>query len=46
MTMIKRVAKMSRFERTGLLFDKSQMVRLANSHVMVFGVGGVGGYVV
>ena len=37
---------MSRFERTGLLFDKSQMVRLANSHVMVFGVGGVGGYVV
>ena len=37
---------MSRFERTSLLFNKEQMDRLANSHVMVFGVGGVGGYVV
>ena len=37
---------MERFSRTKLLLSDVQMDSLANSHVMVFGVGGVGGYVV
>ena len=37
---------MDRFLRTSLLLDDSKMNNLKNSHVMVFGVGGVGGYVV
>lgn len=37
---------MDRFLRTSLLLGDSKMEKLANSHVMVFGVGGVGGYVV
>lgn len=34
------------FSRTEMLFGKSAMQRLAKSRVAVFGVGGVGGYVV
>lgn len=37
---------MDRFLRTSLLLGDSKMEKLANSHIMVFGVGGVGGYVV
>ena len=34
------------FERTGLLIGEERLERLANSRVAVFGIGGVGGYVV
>ena len=37
---------MNRFLRSELLLGKDKMNSLANSHVLVFGVGGVGGYVV
>lgn len=37
---------MDRFLRTSLLLNEDKMNRLANAHIMVFGVGGVGGYVV
>ena len=37
---------MDRFLRTNLLLSKEKMENLKNSHIMVFGVGGVGGYVV
>ena len=37
---------MNRFCRTELLLGEEKMNTLSNSHVMVFGVGGVGGYVV
>lgn len=36
----------NQFSRTELLYGKSAMEKLANSRVAVFGVGGVGGYVV
>ena len=36
----------SQFSRTELLLGSEAMVRLANARVAVFGVGGVGGYVV
>lgn len=36
----------ARFTRTELLLGPSAMERLTSSHVAVFGVGGVGGYVV
>ena len=35
-----------RFSRTQLLLGRSAMETLKNSRVIVFGVGGVGGYVV
>lgn len=34
-----------KFVRTGLLLGESGLHKLKNSHVIVFGVGGVGGYV-
>lgn len=37
---------LDQFSRTGLLFGKEAMERLANSRVAVFGIGGVGGYAV
>ena len=37
---------MDRFLRTSLLLPEEKMHKIANSHVIVFGVGGVGGYVV
>lgn len=37
---------MNQFSRSQLLFKKEGMEKLNNSHVIVFGVGGVGGYVV
>ena len=37
---------MDRFLRTSLLLSEEKMQALKNAHVMVFGVGGVGGYVV
>ena len=37
---------MDRFLRTSLLLSNEKMNKLKNLHVMVFGVGGVGGYVV
>jgi tRNA A37 threonylcarbamoyladenosine dehydratase len=37
---------MDRFLRTSLLLSKEKMDSLKQAHVMVFGVGGVGGYVV
>ena len=36
----------NRFSRTQLLFGPEAMAMLANAHVAVFGIGGVGGYVV
>lgn len=37
---------MRNFERTKLLIGEESFIKLTNSHVAVFGVGGVGGYVV
>ena len=37
---------LNEFSRTQLVFGKEAMVRLAASRVAIFGVGGVGGYVV
>lgn len=37
---------MNRFKRTELLIGSDALNQLANSHVIVFGCGGVGGYVV
>ena len=37
---------MNRFLRTSLILGKEKIGRLIDSHVMIFGVGGVGGYVV
>ncbi|MDO4178983.1 MAG: tRNA threonylcarbamoyladenosine dehydratase [Phascolarctobacterium sp.] len=37
---------MHQFQRTELLIGKSGLEKLAASHVAIFGVGGVGGYVV
>ena len=34
------------FSRTELLYGHAAMERLAKSRVIVFGIGGVGGYVV
>ena len=34
------------FERTSLLYGKENIDKLKNKHVAIFGVGGVGGYVV
>ena len=34
------------FSRTELIFGEEAMARLADSRVAVFGVGGVGGFVV
>ena len=36
----------SQFSRTQLLFGSERMERLASAHVIVFGAGGVGGYVI
>ncbi|MFA6860149.1 MAG: tRNA threonylcarbamoyladenosine dehydratase [Clostridia bacterium] len=36
----------NQFSRTQLMFGKDGMEKLYNSHVAVFGIGGVGGYVV
>ena len=36
---------LEQFERTELLLGTDAMERLANAHVAVFGIGGVGGYV-
>lgn len=35
----------NQFERTELLLGAEAMERLRNSRVVIFGVGGVGGYV-
>ena len=37
---------LNQFSRTELLIGKDGMEKLSNSHVAVFGIGGVGGYVV
>ena len=37
---------LNQFSRTELLVGKDGMEKLSNSHVAVFGIGGVGGYVV
>ena len=34
-----------RFERTTLLLGEASVEKLKNAHVAIFGVGGVGGYV-
>ncbi|MDY5957238.1 MAG: ThiF family adenylyltransferase, partial [Frisingicoccus sp.] len=34
-----------RFQRTGMLIGEEGIKRLSESHVAVFGIGGVGGYV-
>lgn len=36
----------NKFSRTEMLFGKESMEKLLNAHVAVFGIGGVGGYVV
>ena len=36
----------NQFERTELLLGKDAIQKLKNAHVAVFGVGGVGGFVV
>ena len=43
---IYNVAMVNQFSRTELLLGKEAMERLANCRVAVFGIGGVGGYVV
>ncbi len=40
------MANLQAFSRTELLFGKCAMKRLAKSHVIVFGIGGVGSFVV
>ena len=40
------IVMMEQFSRTQLLYGEEIMGRLASSHVAVFGIGGVGGYVV
>lgn len=37
---------LNQFSRTQLLFGKENMEKLAKAHVAVFGIGGVGSYVV
>ena len=37
---------LNQFSRTELLYGEEAMGRLESSHVAVFGIGGVGGYVV
>lgn len=37
---------LNQFSRTQLMFGKENIEKLHNSHVAVFGIGGVGGYVV
>ena len=37
---------LNQFSRTGLLIGKEALERLSKAHVAVFGIGGVGGYVV
>ena len=37
---------LNQFSRTELLYGKSNMEKLANSRVAIFGIGGVGGYTV
>ena len=37
---------MEKFSRTSMLIGKEAMEKLKNAHIAVFGVGGVGGYVV
>ena len=37
---------LEQFERTELLLGKEKLERLAKARVAIFGVGGVGGYVV
>ena len=36
---------LNQFSRTQLLYGKEAMNKLQNSHVAIFGLGGVGGYV-
>ena len=35
----------NQFTRTETLIGKNALTKLANSHVAIFGIGGVGGYV-
>ena len=35
-----------RFQRTGMLIGENGLKRLSECHAAVFGIGGVGGYVV
>ena len=44
--MYKGVFKMDEFSRTELLIQKDGLEKLRKSRVIVFGIGGVGGYVV
>ncbi|MBP5454096.1 MAG: ThiF family adenylyltransferase, partial [Lachnospiraceae bacterium] len=37
---------LNQFSRTQLLYGEDSMAKLAKSRVAVFGIGGVGGYVV
>lgn len=37
---------LNQFSRTEMLFGKKAMQKLASARVAVFGIGGVGGYVV
>lgn len=43
---IKTYSKLNQFSRTQLLYGAEAMQKLAGSRVAVFGIGGVGGYVV
>ena len=36
----------NQFNRTELLLGKENMEKLKKAHVLIFGIGGVGGYVV
>ena len=42
----KESALLNEFSRTQLLYGKDAMTRLSQSRIAVFGIGGVGGYVV
>ena len=43
--MIEKSVSQGRFSRTARLLGEDAMERLARAHVLLFGVGGVGGYV-
>lgn len=46
LSKLKRLCVEEQFERLGLLIGEESVGRLKNSRVAVFGIGGVGGYVV
>lgn len=44
--ILREVSKLNQFSRTELLLGEDAMVKLSNAKIAVFGIGGVGGFVV